>query len=532
MSHDFEPTLAEAQRHYAAGRFDEAARLLQSVLASAPDHGEAHAGLGFIAARQGDHARAAAHLVEASTRIPMPVDDLNFAAQVCQSAQRHDDAIALFERCLAQLPNHIASLHGAAMSLVQVGDLPRALEKLEHLCKLQPQSAEAHYNRGTLLGQMERFDDERTAYEQAIRLKPRFVPAYTNLGVALRDLGRFDDAMLQFKKALAIDPNDAGARTNRAQTNLLRGEFEHGWREYEWRWRDGTMSHGLPESTQWTGAQPIAGKTVFVHQEQGFGDTLQFVRFVERLTAMGARVVLRVQDALLPLLQHYRGAADVIGERAPVPAFDYHIPMLSLPLALKLREADFDTAGPYLHAPESLVAQWDDLFAQASGRPRVGIVWSGSRMLLNDRNRNRAIPLEQLQPLFDAQADFVSLQHDVRDSDRAYLAEIETRGVLRDVAPRLTSFADTAALIARLDLVIGVDTAVVHLAGGLGKPVWIALPFMPDWRWQLERSDSPWYATARLFRQPARGDWTGVIASLRARLEAGTPHAQVSKPAR
>ncbi|QYD69774.1 tetratricopeptide repeat protein [Paraburkholderia edwinii] len=532
MNHDFEPTLSEAQKHYAAGRFDEAARLLQGVLASAPDHGEAHAGLGFIAARQGDHARAAEHLVAASTRIPMPVDDLNFAAQVCQSAQRHDDAIALFERCLAQFPNHIASLHGVAMSLVQAGNLPRALEKLEQLCKLQPQSAEAHYNRGNLLGQMERFDDERMAYEYAIKLKPRFVPAYTNLGVVLRDLGRFDDAMLQFKKALAIDPNDAGARTNRAQTNLLRGEFEHGWREYEWRWRDGTMSHGLPDSTQWTGTQPVAGKTVFVHQEQGFGDTLQFVRFVDRLTESGARVVLRVQNALLPLLQHYRGAAEVIGERAPVPAFDFHIPLLSLPLALKLREADFAATGPYLHAPESLVAQWDDLFAGATERPRVGLVWSGSRMLLNDRNRNRAIALEQLQPLLDAQADFVSLQHDVRESDRAYLTELEARGVLRDVSSRLATFADTAALISRLDLVIGVDTAVAHLAGALGKPVWIALPFMPDWRWQLNRSDSPWYATARLFRQTARGDWASVIAALRAQLDAGTPHAQATKPAR
>jgi hypothetical protein len=434
--------------------------------------------------------------------------------------QRHDDAIVLYERCLAQFPNHLASLHGAAMSLVEAGQLPRALEKLETVCKIQPQSAEAHYNRGTLLGQMDRFDDELDAYQQAIRLKPRFVRAYVNLGVVLRDLGRFDEALLQFKKALAIDPNDAGARTNRAHTNLLLGEFEHGWREYEWRWRDGTMSHGLPDSTLWTGAQPVAGKTVFVHHEQGFGDTLQFVRFVDRLSAAGAHVVVRVQNALLPLLENYRGAAEVIGETAAVPSFDFHIPALSLPLAMKLREAEFAAPGPYLHAPAARVAQWDDLFAQATGRPRVGIVWSGSRMLLNDRNRNRSIPLDELNPLFEAQADFISLQHDVRDSDRASLAELEKRGVLRDVAPRLTTFADTAALISRLDLVIGVDTAVAHLAGALGKPVWIALPFIPDWRWQLERSDTPWYATARLVRQTARGDWAGVVAALRARLDA------------
>jgi hypothetical protein len=324
--------------------------------------------------------------------------------------------------------------------------------------------------------------------------------------------------MQQFKKALSLDPNDAGARTNRAQTNLLRGEFEHGWREYEWRWRDGTQSHGFAENTQWTGAQPIDGKTVFVHHEQGFGDTLQFVRFVDRLGDAGARVVLRVQDALLPLLREYRGAAEVIGETAPVPDFDYHIPFLSLPFALKLRAPDLQMPEPYLHADRALACQWDDLLAGAATRPNIGIVWSGSRTHLNDRNRS--LSLAQLQPLLDADANFFSLQKDVRDSDRAHLAALDQRGVLRDVSARLATFAETAALVARLDLVICVDTAVAHLAGALGKPVWIALPFMPDWRWQLDRSDSPWYPSARLFRQASRDDWTGVVAALRAEIDA------------
>jgi hypothetical protein len=334
----------------------------------------------------------------------------------------------------------------------------------------------------------------------------------------LRDLRRFDEALLQFKKALSIDPNDAGARTNRAQTNLLLGEFEHGWREYEWRWRDGTCSHGFPQNTLWTGTQPIDGRTVLVHHEQGFGDTLQFVRFVDRLSAAGAHVVLRVQDALLPLLQNYRGAAEVIGETGQVPHFDYHIPTLSLPFALKVRAPDLALSGAYVQADGALVPQWDDFFTGSIRRPSIGIVWSGSRTHLNDHNRS--ISLEQLKPVFDADADFFALQPDVRDSDRACLAQLEQRGVLRDVSGRLTTFAETAALIARLDLVVSVDTAVAHLAGALGKPVWIALPFMPDWRWQLDRSDSPWYPKARLFRQTTRGDWTGVVAALRAEIDA------------
>ncbi|CAB3787552.1 tetratricopeptide repeat protein [Pararobbsia alpina] len=518
MNHDIEHALAAAQKNSLAGQFDDAARVLRSILASAPNHGEALAGLGYVAAKQGDHARAAEYLIQASAHMPMSMEELNFAAQMCQLAHRRDDAIALFERCFAQFPNHAASLHGVAMSLIQLGESQRALQVLVHLCKIQPHSAEAHYNRGALLGTLERYEDELDAYRQAIALKPRFVRAYVNLGVALRDLRRFDEALLQFKKALSLDPNDVGARTNRAQTNLLLGEFEHGWREHEWRWRDGTDTHGFPQSTLWTGIQPIGGRTILVHYEQGFGDTLQFVRFVDRLSAAGARVVLRVQDALLPLLQNYQGAAEVIGETEQVPHFDFHIPTLSLPFALKVRAADLAVPGPYVHADDALVLQWDDLIAGSAPRPRVGIVWSGSRTHVNDRNRS--ISLEQLKPLLDADAEFFALQRDVRDSDRACLAQLEQRGVLLDVSARLTSFADTAALIARLDLVISVDTAVAHLAGALGKPVWIALSFMPDWRWQLDRSDSPWYAQARLFRQTTRGDWTGVVAALRTELDA------------
>jgi tetratricopeptide (TPR) repeat protein len=517
MNHDIAQSLADAQQKFTAGQYDEAAALLHGILSIDPDHSETLEALGYVAAKQGDFARAADYAMRAAQPASTNPQQLHFAAHICQLAGRHADAIALFERVLAAYPDHAESLHGAAMSLVATGEHERALQRLARLTQRYPQSAEVHYNRGTLLGQMERYDEELAAYRQAIALKPNFVRAYVNLGVALRDLHRFDEALQQFKKAVSIDANDAGARTNRAQTNLLLGEFEHGWREYEWRWLDGTMSHGLPDATLWTGKQPLNGKTVLVHGEQGFGDTVQFIRFIGRLSAMGARVVVRVQDALLPLLRGYPGAADVIGETAPLPAFDYHIPMLSLAFALKLRETDLSAASPYIHADSQLAAQWADVFSRDDATPRVGIVWSGSRTHLNDRNRS--IPLAQSLPLFDANAQFVSLVKDVRESDRACLDECVARGALRDVSDRLTTFAETAALVAQLDLVITVDTAVAHVAGALGKPVWIALPFTPDWRWQLKRDDSPWYPQMRLFRQAKRNDWSDVIENLRAALD-------------
>jgi len=520
MTQDIANTLATAQHKFIAGQLTEAADLLHSILALDPEHGEALEGLGYIAAKQGEHQRAADYVTRALQSMAASPEQIYLAAHVCQLAERHADALALFERCLTHTPDHVPSLHGSALSLVQLGEHERALQRFERLTSRHPQLAEAHYNKGSLLGVMGRYDDEMAAYRRAIALKPDFVRAYVNLGVALRDLHRFDEALQQFKKALALDPNDAGARTNRAQTNLLLGEFEHGWREYEWRWRDGTVSHGFDAATLWTGAQAVAGKTVFVHHEQGFGDTLQFLRFAARLGAAGARVVVRVQDALLPLLQGYAGVAEVIGESAPVPPFDFHCPTMSLAFALKIRAADLATPGPYLHAEPARVAQWGGLFAAAPRRPRVGIVWSGNRGHLNDRNRS--MRLEQLAGLFDANAQFVSLQKDVRDDDRACLARLVQRGPLRDVSERLASFADTAALIAQLDLVIAVDTAVAHLAGALGKAVWIALPFTPDWRWQLKRSDSPWYPGVRLFRQTLRGDWSNVVTEMGEALDAWT----------
>jgi tetratricopeptide (TPR) repeat protein len=525
MNQNIATTLATAQQKFSAGHLAEAADLLHGILSLQPDHGEALEGLGYIAAKQGDPQRAADYATRALQNMAASPDQIYFAAHLCQLADRHAEAVALFERCLARVPDHVQSLHEAALSLAQLGENERALQYFERLIARHPQLAEVHYNKGSLLGAMGRYEEELAAYRKAIAIKPNFGQAYVNVGVALRDLHRFDDALLQFKKALSIDPSDAGARTNRAQTNLLLGEFEHGWREYEWRWRDGTASHGFDPATLWTGAQAIAGKTVFVHHEQGLGDTLQFVRFADRLSAAGARVVLRVQDALLPLLRGYPGVAEVIGESAPVPPFDYHCPTMSLAFALKVRAADLAGAAPYLDADAASIAQWNALFDSKGGedssrarRPRVGIVWSGNPGHVNDRNRS--IPLSQLAALFDAKATFVSLQKAVRDADRASFSPLVQRGALLDVAERLDTFADTAGLIAQLDLVISVDTAVAHLAGALGKPVWIALPFTPDWRWQLQRSDSPWYPEVRLFRQTVRGDWSHVVTEVRAALDA------------
>ena len=437
------------------------------------------------------------------------------------AAQQHfvygrlEQAESLLQGVLATVPDCVQALKGLVDVTAKKGENQRALEALERLTTFHPQLAEAHYGKGCLLGAMGRYDDEMAAYRAAIALKPDFTQAYVNMGVALRDLHRFDEALRQFGLAIEVDPNYAGARTNRAQTNLLLGDFEPGWREYEWRWLDGGTSHGFDQRKLWTGDQPIAGKTVLAHFEQGLGDTLQFVRYVDRMADAGARVVLRVQDALLPLLREYAGTAQVIGENDPVPDFDLHCPLLSLPFAFKTGAADIPAVVPYLRADPQRATRWREAIGDAAHGPRVGIAWAGLRNHPDDRNRS--IRLAELAPLFAAKAQFVSLQKDVPDADGEALRNL---GPLLDVRERLHTFADTAALISELDLVISVDTSVAHLAGALGAPVWIALAYTPDWRWQLNRADTPWYPQARLFRQTVRGDWKAVVHGLRMALDA------------
>ncbi len=415
---------------------------------------------------------------------------------------------------LAELPDCSEALEGMALVATKKGAYPRALQALERLTAIHPKLAEAHYGKGCVLGMMERYEDEMAAYRCAIALNPNFAPAKVNLGVALRDLHRFEEALQQFALAIDIDPNYAAARTNRAQTNLLLGNFEPGWREYEWRWLDGGAAHGFDSQKLWTGEQSIAGRTVLVHFEQGLGDTLQFVRYVDLIVQAGARVVLRVQKALLPLLHAYPGTAQVIGENDPVPDFDLHCPLLSLPAALKTGATDIPGAIPYLHADPQKSAHWREIIGGVTDRPRVGIAWAGLRT--PSEHGNRSMRLAELAPLLAANAQFVSLQKDVPHADRQSLRKLDS---LLDVSNRLRTFADTAALVSQLDLVISVDTSVAHLAGALGTPVWIALLFTPDWRWQMNRSDSPWYPQARLFRQAVRGDWTEVIDRLKTALD-------------
>ncbi|WP_420996022.1 tetratricopeptide repeat protein [Cupriavidus sp. 30B13] len=506
----------QARQRLASGDFAGARAGLEALLAQEPGHGGALELLGLAAGNQGDFRTAAAHL-ESAARAGAGSPELHYNLAVArQKLGEHEAAIAAFSQAVALRPYFFEAHHDLGLSHAAAGDAAAAVAAFDAALRLRPNSFEALYNKGKALGELERFADEIDCYQRAIALRPNFSGGYVNLGVALRDLHRFDEAMRQFKKAVTLDANDALARCNRAQTNLLMGVFDHGWREYEWRWLDGSPVHRLP-GKPWLGEGSLAGKAIVLHNEQGFGDTIQFIRYVPAVAALGARVILQVQPALVPLLQGLPGVAELVAEGDPLPAFDCHCPLMSLPLAFRTSLATIPPA-PRLRADPERSAAWRARLesALATGRrPRIGVVWSGSTWHPNDRHRS--LKLEQLRPVLAADASFICLQKEVRAADRATLEDLPQ---LLDVSDELASFADTAALIDNLDLVISVDTAVAHLAGALGKPVWLLLPFSPDWRWLLERTDSPWYPGMRLFRQPALRDWDGALAELRAALAA------------
>lgn len=422
--------------------------------------------------------------------------------------QRKDCLAAMqcYERALALAPD-LAEVHNnRGLALHELQRCEEALLSYERALELREGFAEAHYNRGNAFKQLGRHAEAVASYDRAIELDPGVADFYNNRGLVLHELGRLDAALASYERAICLEPEHADAHWNRSLTLLVSGDFAAGWQEYEWRWRRTEMKGVAPvyDRPLWLGEGDLRGRTILLHAEQGLGDAIQFCRYVQRVAALGAKVVLEVQPPLVPLLGELAGVGKLVGRGEPLPAYDCHCPLLSLPLVFGVGMADIAGA-PYLKGSPGKVAAWRARLGERRV-PRVGIVWSGSTGHQNDRNRS--IPFAEFRQMLQEGVDYCCLQKEIRPADRAALAEHRE---IRTFENELQDFADTAALVELADLVITVDTSVAHLAGALGKEVWILLPFMPDWRWLLGRVDSPWYGSARLFRQPVAGDWESVL---------------------
>jgi len=428
--------------------------------------------------------------------------------RVLQDLNRQGEALASYDRALAARPQFAEALSNRGNVLLELTRLTEAVASYDRAVEIRPDFAEALSNRGSALEKLARYEEAVASFDRAVALRPAYSGAFSNRGIVLRQLQRFDEALADFASAIAASPSNAEAHFGEAEVRLLRADFDRGWREYEWRSRAQQLRHSQRNFARplWLGQNDIAGKTILLHAEQGLGDTIQFCRYVPLVAQRGARVVLEVQDSLKELMSSLAGATEVVASDAVLPEFDLQCPLLSLPLAFATRLETIPSAVPYLQASSSAVAKWNTRLGP-NRRLRVGLAWSGRPM-----PRHRSIPLGSLLSLLDMDATFVSLQKDVKPEDASILSE---RSDLLHFGDDLQDFTETAALIANMDLVISIDTSVAHLAGALAKPIWVMLPFTPDWRWLLDRDDSPWYPTARLFRQSETRSWEGVIARVR-----------------
>jgi hypothetical protein len=391
-----------------------------------------------------------------------------------------------------------------------------ALESIARALALKPDSGDYHLTRGAILRAALRYDEALQSYETAVRLAPRHPGVYTNLGSLLDQLGDAERAMANYAQAIKLDPDCALAHWNRSLVYLRRGDYQRGWREYEWRWKAETLAvykgkRGFAQPV-WTGREALEGKTILLHAEQGLGDALQFCRYASLVAERGATVILEVKQPLAGLLATLAGVSRIVVKDEPLPPFDYHISLMSLPLAFDTRLDTVPGALPYLASDDIKVAQWDTLLG-ARTRPRVGVVWRGGPGHPNDHHRS--VPLALFSRLFSDQYEFISLQKEVPPDEQALL----DASPVRQFADRLHDLTDTAALCALMDVVVTVDTSVAHLAGALGKPVWVLLQAPFEWRWLEQGADSPWYPSATLYRQGQRGDWAPVIAAVAADLD-------------
>ena len=546
--------LNSALADHHGGRLPEAIEAYRRILKVDALQPEALHFLGIALSQTGGQEEALAPLSLVLRLQPDNAGAHNHYGNALAGLSRHEEALASYERAIALDDGFAEAHYNRGMSLVALGRFEPALDSYSRALALKRDHIPALNNLGNALSDLGRYGEALGYYERAIELRAGFVSAWVNkahalrhlgryeeacaaargalaresdhaeahsaLGAALLSLGQYDEALSCYRRALDLKPTLAEATWNAALVHLSQGRLREGWLSYESRWKVKSLklSPRYGTTPPWLGGESLEGKVILLHAEQGYGDSIQFCRYAPLVAARGARVVLGMPGALKRLMTSLEGVAEVVSQ-LPVPTFDYHCPLVSLPLAFGTDLTTVPASIPYLQADAASRASWSARLGSAS-LPRVGFAWSGSATHANDANRS--IALAELRPLMREalmreEIRCVSVQKDIRASDAATASAMPELSCLGEA---LTDFADAAALLCELDLLITVDTSVAHLAGALGRPVWILLPHVADWRWLQEREDSPWYPTARLFRQSRAGDWRGVIERVAAELQA------------
>jgi tetratricopeptide (TPR) repeat protein len=575
--------LQHARQLQAARRFSDAETAYRQILAADPDNADALQGLAWLAHEVGHH-QSSLQLLDRALEVRPTDYRLHWqVAIVSEKAGQVERSDAAYARACEINPRDRDLMTNWGMFLARNKQRERALKIFRRISKLHPDFAQAPYHTGMILDEMQRYTEAETAFRDSVRLAPGSADALQRLGLVIGKSGRVEESLQYFQsalkidpshfdanlnvavalrlllrfeeaaaaltralesrptselaikaaaqnfasmglhqqalnlldKALALKPNDSNLHGQRAMSLLALGNLAEGFKEYEWRWLADTFPQNrrFSHAPQWTGFD-IAGKTILLHAEQGYGDALQFIRYAPLIADRGARVMLHAHEDVLALLKTAGGIDQAITPSQLPPQFDVQCPLLSLPYAFATTLETIPANVPYLHADETKIREWEPRLQTPTGIRKIGLVWAGSPT--HPRDAERSIPLRMLQPLLSVpNAKFFSLQKGKAASEQIEGFDIEPLG------PDLKDFTDTAAVIQHLDLVITVDTSVAHLAGAMGKPVWTLIGSFTDFRWMVDREDSPWYPTMRLFRQKRRGDWAGLIQRVVAKLQLG-----------
>ena len=508
-------TILMAQKKFAA-----VLPLMMRVVALKPDHTKAYWHIGIAFRETGDSAGALAAFDKALEINPQDVEALSDKGTTLQEIGRLPEATTCYEQALTLKPNHHGVINNLGVIHLLQNDLDGAAALYQAALAVHPASPEALCNLGAILGLKGDLDGAILHCQKALALRQDCPETLNNLGIALKDARRFEEAIVAYKEALSLVPDNAEVHKNLALALLALGRFDEGWREYEWRWKSELLRRDFRVFAQpeWQG-ETGEGRTLLIHAEQGFGDTLQFCRYVPLIKERGFHVVMEVPPPLKRIIQSLDGVEKVVTSGDVLPPFDLHSPMMSLPLAFHTTVETIPAKLPYLSPDPADLTKWRDrVAALANDVLKVGLVWAGSSRAhlrapdLIATDQKRSVAPEVMAPLMDVpNVQFFSLQKEgTRAPDVFHLI---------DWMEDCHDFADTAALIMNLDLVISVDTAVAHLAGALGKPVWLLNRFNSCWRWLVERDNSPWYpGTLRLFNQKEMGNWDEVVIRVRAAL--------------
>ncbi len=498
-----------------AGRREEALKAFEKAISIDPENAENWKNFGVVLIDLNHPDQAFVALQQALKLRPRYVDAANLYGMALYRQQRYAEALEQFNLSLEVEPAQADALQVRALVLMNLNRLEEAVEDNRQSQLLNPLDADTHNNLAAVLQKLGRYEETLAWYDCAAALRANFVPPLIGKAHSLIEIRRIDEAFASYAQCLARDPENPDARWGLALLQMLVGNFEAGWLGREARWDLGLIPDPKLRRPLWLGDSAIEGKTILLYADEGAGDLFQFARYIPMLAALGARIIVAATAPARSLMSRMANVAQcIVKPVGTLPDYDVHCHVSSLPLAFKTTLETIPSAVPYLPPPAAdRIEEWEQRLG-AHDQFRVGLVWSGNAGHSNDHNRS--MPLRELTGILDRDAMFVSLQKDPRDQDRQVLAGSR----IADMTESLLDFDETAALISCLDLVISVDTSVAHLAGGLGRPVWILLPYTPDYRWMLDREDTPWYPTAKLFRQTENRRWPDVIDRLRIELGA------------